>query len=117
MDECDLAKSDSEQHSVSLPDGSLASCGASTVTYQRRFNRPTGLSESMVVQLHSELLILGTVIRFNGESLPVPRDPFIDLSDHLKPHNWIEIVIARPQFQLAATASAKIEIQTRTNTV
>jgi len=111
MDECDHASPDNQERSVSLPDASLADCAASMATYQRRFNRPTGLNDSVSVHLHSSLLSLATAIKLNGESLGAPFDPFIDLSTRLEAHNLIEIVIAKPQFKHAATASARIEIK------
>jgi len=110
MDECGHSSSSSQENAVSLPDVSLADCTANAVTYRRRFNRPTGLSDSVLVHLHSPLLPLATAIHLNGKSLSVPLESFIDLSTHLEAHNLIEIVIAKPQFERAAAASATIEI-------
>jgi hypothetical protein len=110
MDECGSPTSIPEQCSVSLPDTSLLGCEAPTVTYQRRFNRPSGLSETATVHLHCGLLPLATEIRFNGELQAVPSAPLIDLSNSLKPHNVIEMVIEKSRFGPAATASAKLEI-------
>jgi hypothetical protein len=95
---------------VSLPDATLGSLVVHHVTFQRRFNRPTGLSDSDTVVLQCGLLTVAQEIVFNGVSIPIPTEPTLDISSHLLPHNELRVIIAADQFQVASQASAALEI-------
>jgi hypothetical protein len=95
---------------VSLPDLSLNDVSVKQVTFQRRFNRPTGLSDSDKVAIHCGLLTAAAEIAFNDVAISVPTQPMLDISRLLMPHNELRVLIAAEQFQVASRASAALEI-------
>lgn len=95
---------------VSLPDVSVLSVDGPSIVYRRNFNRPTGLAAGDSVVVNSGLLPLATLIRLNGIAVDVPREPSIDITDHLQPHNELTLTIPAENFQAASTASAALEI-------
>lgn len=95
---------------VSLPDTTLVASAVRQVTFQRRFNCPTGLSTGDTVVLHCGLLTAAADIVFNGVPIPVPTSPMLDITKHLLPHNELRVIIDAEQFQAASQASAALEI-------
>ena len=67
-----------------------------SVTYRRRFNRPTGLVPDTAIRLRisgwaGEL----TALSLNDQSLPVGAAPLeVDLSGRLEPHNSLQLTLA-----------------------
>lgn len=96
---------------VSLPDAELARCTAGSVTYRRRFNRPTGLVPQTIVRLECGLLTLASRVQLNGQPLAV-SDSAVDITPLLQPHNALEIVVPSEHFEPASRATAMLRIET-----
>jgi hypothetical protein len=99
-----------EPVSVSLPDRSLLQCDASRVTYQRHFNRPTGLSDRTSVLLNCGLLPLSETAVLNGQPLKIPRAGLPDITSLLRPHNELKLVLHTDRYAEASSASAQLLI-------
>jgi len=95
---------------VSLPDASLLECDASSVTYRRSFNRPTGITVGTVVLLASDLLPLGRPARLNGQTLPSLDSRQVEITALLLAHNELEIVLQRDDYRAASQAWASLQI-------
>lgn len=92
-------------------DADEARSAVSTATYQRRFNRPTGLQPGTRVAMRitdwsGELQSLS----LNGRELPVGPAPLeVDLSDQLQPHNRLELSLS-PDSDAAPRLSGEVTL-------
>lgn len=98
--------------SVSLPDLRLRNCVAPWVTYCRRFNRPTGIGSRDKIWVACGLFDFATRVTLNGQELSAGQR--LEITDMLRPHNELRIVIPAESFaraSLAATAELSIEAE------
>jgi hypothetical protein len=100
------AEAAEQASSVSLPDASLCDCVAPWVTYRRNFNRPTGIGPNDRVWLGCSLFASATRGVLNGRdfNLPPSGQP-LEVTDMLRPHNELRVVIPRESFASASTAA------------
>lgn len=100
-----------ERSSVSLPDAAPVDPSATIVSYQRKFNLPTGLEETSRVQLASDLLQVAVLVQFNGLPLDIAaRSPAIDITARLQKHNQITIDLPAAAMDAAQSSTAQLHI-------
>lgn len=92
---------------MSLPDPTLRDCVAPWVTYCRRFNRPTGIGPQNKIWIDCGLFVSATRVMFNGHDVSAPAPgQRLEITDLLRPHNELRIVIPAESFATASLAAA-----------
>lgn len=91
---------------MSLPDASLRDCVAPWVTFLRHFNRPTGIGPNDRVWIDCGLFASATRGVLNGRDFILPPSgERLEVTDLLRPHNELRVVIPRESFARASTAA------------
>lgn len=90
---------------MSLPDASLCDCVAPWVTYLRHFNRPTGIGPNDRVWIDCGLFASAMRGVLNGRDINLPPSgERLEVTELLRPHNELRVVIPRESFARASTA-------------
>lgn len=97
---------------VKLPDQGVAFCAAPMALFERRFNSPTGLTPDSTVVLDCGLFGCADSIRINGLVLEGPTESRLDITELLRPHNELLLLIKKERFSEAAEATAELVIFT-----
>jgi hypothetical protein len=97
---------------VKLPDRGVAFCDAPMALFERRFNSPTGLTPESTVVLDCGLFGCADSIRFNGLVVGGPTESRLDITELLRPHNELLLLIKKDHFSAAAEATAELVIFT-----
>jgi hypothetical protein len=101
-----------ESSAVKLPDRGVALSDSPVALFERRFNSPTGLTPESTVVLHCGLLGCADSIRFNGLVVEGPTESRLDITELLRPHNELLLLIKKDHFTAAAEATAELVIFT-----
>lgn len=91
---------------MSLPDASLRDCAAPWVIFLRHFNRPTGIGPTERVWLDCSLFALASRGVLNGRDIRLPPSgQRLEVTELLRAHNELRVVIPRESFARASTAA------------
>lgn len=101
---------------ISLPDTALRDCAAPRVTYCRQFNRPSGIGPEDRIWIDCDLFASATRVLLNGQEIPSPEPgQRLEITDLLRPHNELRVVVAAESFAKASLAAvAELTIETDT---
>lgn len=99
---------------VSLPDSALRDCVAPWVIYCRQFNRPTGIGPESKIWIDCDLFASAARLLLNGREFPSSEPgQRLEITDLLRPHNELRVVVAAESFAKASVAAvAELMIET-----
>ncbi len=94
-----------------LPDELPLTDRCTSVTYERRFNRPSNLEPHEQVWLVTELLSKARRVALNEQPLAcVPGANEVELTQLLLPHNYLQIYLERADAESLRAAIATLKI-------